>query len=569
MTWLKKLAVYKTALLLALLVALSLPAIRDLLLPGYFSMHDDFQIMRQIGMDQCFTDGQIPCRWIPDAGFGYGYPMFNYYPPLPYYLGQIFYASGIDVFWTIKILFALSIVLSGIFMFLLVGGIWGALAGLVAAAFYIWAPYHAVDVYVRGALNEAWGLTLFPLILYFAYRLVRGDRKRWLLPGFALSLASLFLSHNVMTLIFGPLLAAWVLLWAWYFGQWRRFREIVIGGIWAVAFSAFFFVPVTVEKGLVHVESLTIGYFNYLAHYADLNQLFVSRFWGYGGSVWGPEDDMALPIGHFHWILGLIGVALSVIMIARGVVKHKLKLRLWSEKIYWFWFFLITGLVYAFLTHSYSVWVWDNFPLLYYAQFPWRLLAIPALSFSITAGIVVAWIGNQKLRAILASALILGVVAWNYPFFAIERQLFVTREEKLSGLLWELQTTGGIFDYLPKSASRPPGAPAFIYPQFLEGNGGIRDYQKGSNWLRFTAVVSSERARLQLPIFEFPAIVATVDGQPLDYGHDEDLGRLEIELPEGEHLVEVRIGNTPVRTLANWTTLAALGGLFIYWRRRD
>src|SRR3989344_3088340 len=86
-----------------LITLLSLPAIKDLLVPGYFTMHDDLQILRLDGMHQCIKDLQIPCRWISDAGFGLGYPMFNYYPPLPYYVAEAFHLLGFDLFWSIKL----------------------------------------------------------------------------------------------------------------------------------------------------------------------------------------------------------------------------------------------------------------------------------------------------------------------------------------------------------------------------------------------------------------------------------------------------------------------------------
>ncbi|MGB6881820.1 MAG: hypothetical protein WBD86_00765, partial [Microgenomates group bacterium] len=50
---------------------------------GYFNMHDDLQMMRQLEMEKCFKDFQIPCRWVPDMGYGFGFPLFNFYPPLP------------------------------------------------------------------------------------------------------------------------------------------------------------------------------------------------------------------------------------------------------------------------------------------------------------------------------------------------------------------------------------------------------------------------------------------------------------------------------------------------------
>ena len=68
---------------LIIILAFALLAGRTLLTPGYFIMHDDLQMMRQLEMEKCFLDRQIPCRWIPDMGYGFGFPLFNFYPPLP------------------------------------------------------------------------------------------------------------------------------------------------------------------------------------------------------------------------------------------------------------------------------------------------------------------------------------------------------------------------------------------------------------------------------------------------------------------------------------------------------
>jgi hypothetical protein len=34
----------------------------------------------------------------------------------------------------------------------------------MSSVFYVWAPYRALDVYVRGAMNESWAFVWFPLI---------------------------------------------------------------------------------------------------------------------------------------------------------------------------------------------------------------------------------------------------------------------------------------------------------------------------------------------------------------------------------------------------------------------
>lgn len=546
--WIQKISKQKaTVITLGLFFILSFPAIKDMLLPHYFPMHDDLQILRLKAMDDCIMDRQIPCRWIKDAGFGYGYPMFNYYPPLPYYVAEGLHLLGMDYFWSIKITFVLSFILSGLFMFALLRRFVSNAGALTGALFYVWAPYHSVDVYVRGAMNEAWGLTFFPLILFALYDLVIKKTKSSFLL-FAISLACLLTSHNVMTLIFAPIAIAWCLFWIYQQKDYEQIIPVALSGLLGVGLSAFFFIPVALESKLVHVESMTVGYFNYLAHFTDFKQLFFSRFWGYGGSTWGPEDDMAFPVGHLHWIIALVIMLIATYLFVKKRTKTSVQNLLITLS------FFIIGFGYAFLTHSRAVWFWDNLPLLYYAQFPWRLLAIPALAFSFLAGYLFVFL-KKSWHAPLAAVLILGVIAINLPFFRIERQVRVSYPEKISGALWELQTTGGIFDYLPKSATRPPGDAAIPFPVYIEGTGSSVEFKRGTNWLSFTGVVATENATLRLPIFEYPKTTVRVGGKVIDHTYDKDLGRVIINLPKGEHKVFVQITNTPIRTFSNILTV--------------
>jgi hypothetical protein len=534
-----------------LLTLLFIPAIFGFLKPGYFPMHDDLQIFRLYELDKCVKDGQLPCRWIPDGGFGYGYPMFNFYPPLPYYPAEVMHLLGVSLFASVEVMFILSLLLSGYFMYFLAKEFFGKLGGVVAAVFYVYAPYHSVDVYVRGAMNEAWGMVWFPLILLFSYKIIKAKKplKKDFL-GFSISIALLMLSHNVMTMIFAPVAIAWSLYWIWQKKAIKNLKPLILGGLLALGLSAFFFIPVIIEKSSVHVESMTIGYFNYLAHFADIKQMFFSRFWGYGGSVWGPEDDMAFPLGHLHWILaGLVGL-LSVLRFK----KHKKERKLYLNLI------LLLGISLAsvFLVHSRSVWFWDNLPVLYYTQFPWRLITIPTFIFSFAVGALFIFVKNKKFQKIMAAVLIASVITWNLPFFKIDYPVYVTREEKLSGRLWELQVTGGIFDYLPKTASRPPGSAAFSVPQYQEGNGGILDLKKGTNWTNFTAVVSSSKAKLMVPLYGYPGMQVKVNGQKVDYQTDSDLGRIIIDLPKGSSSVSIKLKRTPVRYISEIVSVLSL-----------
>jgi len=121
-----------------------------LLRTGYFSHQDDLQIIRIFEMRKCFTDLQIPCRWVSDMGWGNGFPLFNFYGVSTYYFAAVLsYVFGF--IGASKALFYISLVAGSFGIYLLGKNLWGKWAGLAAAVLYMFAPYKALDVYVRGA----------------------------------------------------------------------------------------------------------------------------------------------------------------------------------------------------------------------------------------------------------------------------------------------------------------------------------------------------------------------------------------------------------------------------------
>ncbi|HAS69150.1 MAG: hypothetical protein UV32_C0032G0003 [Candidatus Collierbacteria bacterium GW2011_GWF2_42_51] len=529
-----------------LLIVLLLPSVSSLLQPGYFSMHDDLQVFRLFELNKCFQDGQIPCRWVPDGGFGYGYPLMQFYPPMPYYPMELMVMLGLGFFWPVKIMFILAFIFSGLGMYYLAKEFFGKWGGILSALFYVYAPYHSVDIYVRGAQNEAWGMVWFPFVLLYLYKLIT---KKFSWTTFILLAVSLFgqlTSHNVMTMVFAPTAILWAIFWIIKTKNYLSIKHLSLSGILGVGLSAFFFIPVVLEQKFVHVDSMMSGYFNYMAHYADINQMFLSRFWGYGGSTWGPEDNMSFSIGQFQWVVALIASAIALFQIRKQRVLSLMILMM-----------VAFGFVYAFLAHGRSITIWNNLPLLQYAQFPWRLVALIVFYFSFVAGYLTTVKLSPLLKKILFVAITLGLINWNIYFFQIERPVRVTIGEKMAGRQWELQVTGGIFDYLPRTAEFPPGAPAFTIPVYSEGLGGIQYFTSGTNWMKFNAIVSTPQAKVTLPLLTFEGLTTKVDGKKVTTTHDE-LGRVIVDLTEGNHTVFAKIGYTPIRLLSDLTTLASI-----------
>lgn len=523
---------------------------------GYFTHHDDVQVIRLHQMHACIKDFQIPCRWVPDLGGLYGYPLFNYYGPLPYYFGEIIYLLTTSLIGTAKIMFGFSFVGSYIFMYLLGKKIWGSqLGGAISGIFYAYAPYHAVDFYVRGAMGEMWALTFVPAIFWATYSFFESAKLKYFLLN-ALFIALLVTSHNLSLMMFLPLIIVFGIVLSLKNKNTTPLAYFIISIIFGLLLSAFYVVPAYLEKGLVHVDTTTMGYFSYTEHFKGLRKLFIERMWGWGASVreipGGEKDGMSFQIGWIH----LAAVAFSVLGLILSYKKPIFKKYFWLIL-----FFLATFGLGVFMVHPRSVFIWNLVKPLKYLQFPWRFLMMIIFSLSVIVGGITVWFKNKWFKYFLAVVFIGGVVGFNFSYFRPEKFLAITQGELLTGALWDKQIKRSIFDYLPIYAKAPPAELAdFKYS--LEGGGKITDFEKGSNWFSFKAEITSS-SNITLAQYYFPNWVVRANGEKLSLNYENNLGLITFVLEPGEYEVKGRLNNTVLRTVSNLLT-AFSGLLFLY-----
>lgn len=529
-----------------IIILLSLAVAWPLMRNGYFSHQDDLQIIRIFEMRRCFSDGQIPCRWVPDMGWGNGLPLFNFYGVFPYYLGAILsYLTGF--IGSAKILFFLALSTGSLGMYLLAKNLWGKLAGVTAAILYLFAPYKALDIYVRGALAESLALAIIPFVFYFAKK----KNYTW----FILTLFIFLITHNIMTLIFFPVLIGWLIYLLIEDGG-KNFKAMFLSVLIGVGLSAFFILPAFFEKNLIQTESLTRFELDYRANFVKVGQLFFDRSWGYGTSIPGPLGGMSFQIGWPHWWLAIIsGLCLSVAKV-RKRTKYLIGL------------FLSFFVLSVFMTHNKSTFIWVRIPILQYFQFPWRFLSLSIFTAALLGGFVTS-VFRGKWQTIICVGICVAAIILNWSYFKPKEFYTITDAQKLSDGPWEDQRRGALLDYLPKTALEPREA-APSAPLLISGTGEIANFINQSNQWAFTAVISN-KAEIDMPVFYFPNWQVKVNGRDYPLSYNNVLGRISVTLDPGNYQVRSTFQNTPLRTVANLITVLSTIGLicFSIWKKSD
>lgn len=215
-----------------LVVALALVAVAPALAaPGIVATRaggdSPFLLQRVFEMAVALRGGHFPARWMPDAAHGLGYPFWNFYAPLAYGVAGTVAVLGGGVIGAVKLTQALCFVLAALGAYRLARSAWGtAAAGVVAAAAYTFAPYHLLNVYVRGdALAELAAYAVAPwLLVAIDGALLRPSARS--VARLAFVTALLPLAHNISALLLAPLVAAFT-VWRWWGRRALRGREAV------------------------------------------------------------------------------------------------------------------------------------------------------------------------------------------------------------------------------------------------------------------------------------------------------------------------------------------------------
>jgi hypothetical protein len=610
------------------ILALCIVAVTPLLRADSPCTHDGGpHHFRVAGLRHALQSGIIYTRFLPDLAFGYGYPFFNYRAALPYYMVLVPHLAGVPLPISSNLIYALSIIGSALTAYLLARDLFGPLGGFVAAIAYAYAPYQLLDALVRGNLPESIALALFPLILWTFRRLALTGKRRWFLTS-VLSLTTLYLSHNISTMLFTPFLVAHlVVLWLAYRRQgfWVR---VGLALALAVGLAAFFLIPAFVEKGYVHLH---------MSH-STRNNDFHHNFVGLAEllSPPAPRDTALLNppvqvhLGLAQTILAAIGLAVGLYRFRdreaprrsqRRFLRHKLArqrhvlraimrsfqgknrkaprercapplLPAFSrERRATLLFLALAAVALIWMITPSSLWVWENVPVLRFVQFPWRLAGRAILPLALLAAACVPSPEQntpQRSRAIVRSAvpivlvalLVLAAIPHTYPLsgycpqepYPTINDLFAY--EHRTGRVG-LAATGSFFPIDVRQ--RPTGSP--LEAQYAAGEPVTRfgetvlpegatliDGDYGPNRARITLETPTPFQARYLA-FYFPGWRAAIDGESVDITPTDPEGLISVAVPAGRHTLTFQFGETPLRLVVDIISLLSLVALVIITAR--
>ncbi|MEO8581147.1 MAG: hypothetical protein ABI425_01045 [Patescibacteria group bacterium] len=546
----------------------------------FFRVHDFTQGARVIEMFRGFQDGQIPVRWSQNFGFGYGMPTFLFYAPFPYIVGAAIYWFSQDLVFSLRIIWALPTIFSFLGMYLFTKKYLGKWGALIAAVSFTLAPYRAVDLYVRGAIGEVWGIAFFPWLLIAVDDWF--DNPRLIDPKLSLLTGLLLITHNLMAMFFLPVLVVYGLL-KLIVGKKIHFKilllffiQILIG----IGISAFFILPALVEQNETQIQSRILsGYFSYVQHFVYIRQFFQEN-WKYGGSVWGPFDDISFFLGYGQLMGGVLLGIVTLYWLVRKSTQlkrpiHFLKRLLDDNRELLPITILATVFfpVSLFLCVQKSEFFWKLSTLLQAAQFPWRFLSLTVFSLAILNGLIFRFVLPKYAKPVLFFTLFIVLVIPSFKYFRPERFL----DESIGSyytdahlIRFKMSETWPDFLPINFNGDITPTDERFTLPV-------------GSNPKEVEVLIDrtsqlalqthfAAPALVTLNIADFPGWTVFIDGQEVTTTQNRD-GLLQLTVPIGEHLLSAELERTPIRLIADIITVCSLsiliGGQIILFRKKE
>lgn len=518
--------------ILFLLFLSALIMLRQLMSTGYFSftINDTFAYTSWAWQfTEALKEGVIYPRWMPLNFWGYGSPTFIFYPPLAYYLVaffNIFTDSVISAMNTVKFM---SLFLSAAGMFFLVKEFYSEKIAILTSVFYIIFPFNVSNLYISGAFASTISFMWFSPIMLFTYRYFKGGQFKNLIFAGA-CYGGLILTHLINAYMFGFVIAAFVIYMAIAN---RRLKDIIATlFIWLIGtlVSAAYLIPLFYEKQFINFET-----FQSMANYADLfilpnrtERLPIDYFW----AVY--YFEIAIPVLFYLVLLCLLYLQIPKL---NNIEKFRQKATINK-------FLVSISLFTIFLQFGISSFLWENIPYFKYIQFPvrWLNITVFIIIFLSAAG----FYGLEVLHRIKTRYFIVALfflLCLLLDVRTISKANIFTGQELLpaKAVNWTTEhLPAGVDLNKIKNDNFPEKA------VITSGNGSL-EIVKWKSAERVIKITASESITVRIKTFYFPGWKAYIGEKQAGTKTEKDTGAMLIDMPKGEHIIELRFEDTPIR----------------------
>lgn len=533
-----------------------------------YSDDGQLHIDRAIVLDHTLRyDGTIYPRYSSALAYGYGAPLFNYFPPTSYYPTVLFHNLGTS--WRIawKMTIALYVLLAGCGMYLWARQWLTQMGSLIAAVSYLYAPYALFDTVARGSSNEYMGMALLPFALWGFTRLAHHNQRRHFI--LAVLCYSLFiLAHNVMTLYGSLLLVVYCLyLVLTTHNPWRTGWRLGIAGLLAILLTAFFWLPALLETDAVKINGILAN-----LPFIDVTQTLRPL-----------SAVFAIPqTADPTWLQAPIPISLSWIALALALIGFFLPQPPHHDNqqgqrilgLHLLLFFVLAIVIYSQLPMAAEV--WQSVRLLRYSQFAWRPLSIASLALALLAAMgsdyLLHYIRSTAMRLIVFICLITTTVLYAVPWL-YRPHMPITSETMTEVRLHEIESGQVVLssygEYLPVQTDTQALNPM----RFLNSDSEQSRLQSSDSYnliaieeqsLSITATIEMQQAgTLVFDWLYVPGWQATIDDQRIPVTAHGAAGFVSIAVPQGQHEITIWYGNSTAVQLAWGLSMSALGLLAI------
>lgn len=492
-------------------------------------------IEKTIDLWNSLSYGIFPVSWASLLNATYGYPLFIFTYPLPYYAISFFHLFGLSFIASEKIVIAMAFLLSGFFMYLLSRQYTSSRGASLATALYLFAPYHLVDMHYRVAIGELFAFAFVPFCFYSL-------KKNWAMLSIAVFL--LLLSHQALSLVSLPL------LFAFHFFTVRNLKQslycagsILLG----LLLASFFVFPVLFETQYTHQQT-----FSNFVSFIKLRDILFSP-WYYGFLFQGPKGELSFALGYHNFLVIILGFYLYI----RGFSK--------KGEVQLICFLLTIICLLIFMLTAYSAFIWNAVPILKNFQFTYRLLMPLAFFISFLGGIIFNKVSQKIFYLLFFSIIGVTILNWGTRSMISDiTDLYLIQHAPLSTFEAEgLQPASPRWTDIDNLWMKTPPTE---HIEIIKGNGMIQQTKRTPILHEYISMSQSDITVRENTLF-FPGWKIYIDGNE-EILKPNKIGLIEFKVKKGPHEIQLVFTQTPIRTISKLLSIISALVLAIFILRK-